>query len=258
MAAQLRRKYLGTRQFSSRDLAVQHDEHHPCWKAAHFLPCTRPPDVLRMHRPQRHTTFGPSARRAFVTTRSGFPTMPSGGLGDDKDTDVSFGTVRCCRLFRHRSSTCNPSQVGRPADCSCVTRRQRCWHHHIRAHWFQRLRTCTTTPTLHFLKSPVFARIRFLSNARSMPFLPKKPVLPSLPLLPGSPTRTTALTLTLMLLVNVSCYVGERTRTSYPEGCSSGGLSVFLYFLCDWINFSSLPDGLRQFLFGDHNHLYVM
>jgi hypothetical protein len=83
-------------------------------------------------------------------------------------------------------------------------------------------------------------------------------VLPSLPLLPGSPTRTTALTLTLMLLVNVSCYVGERTRTSYPEGCSSGGLSVFLYFLCDWINFSSLPDGLRQFLFGDHNHLYVM
>jgi hypothetical protein len=43
LAAQLRRKYFGTRQFSSRDLAVQHDEHHPCWKAAHFLPCTRPP-----------------------------------------------------------------------------------------------------------------------------------------------------------------------------------------------------------------------
>ena len=35
-----------TRQISSRDLAVQRHEHHPCWKAAHFLPCTRPPDVM--------------------------------------------------------------------------------------------------------------------------------------------------------------------------------------------------------------------
>ena len=33
LAAQLRRKYFGIRQFSSRDLAVQRDEHHPCWKA---------------------------------------------------------------------------------------------------------------------------------------------------------------------------------------------------------------------------------
>ncbi len=94
-AAQWRRKYFGTRQFSSRDLAVQHDTNHPCWKAAHFLPCTRPPDVMRMHRPRR-ATFGPSQRRAFVVTRSGFQTMPSGGLGDDNDTaaGASFGTVR--------------------------------------------------------------------------------------------------------------------------------------------------------------------
>ena len=37
-------------------------------------------------------------------------------------------------------------------------------------------------------------------------------------------------------------------------------MSVLLYFMCTWINFSSLPDGLRQFLFGDHNPLlrYVM
>ncbi len=77
-------------------------------------------------------------------------------------------------LFRHRSSTCNPSQVGRHADCSCVTRRQRCWHHHIRAHWFELLHTCTTTPTMHFLKSPVLARIRLLSNARSMPFFSQR------------------------------------------------------------------------------------
>ena len=86
-AAQLREKYFGIRQFSSRDLAVQRDDHHPCWKAAHFLPCTRPPDVLRMHRP-RVATFGPSQHRAFVVTRSGFQTMPSGGLGDEMRTPL--------------------------------------------------------------------------------------------------------------------------------------------------------------------------
>jgi hypothetical protein len=96
LADQLRRKYFGIRQFSSRDLAVQHDEHHPCWKTAHFLPCTRPPDVMRMHGPQRRTTFGLSERRAFVATRSKFQPMPSGGLGDDEDTvaGASFGNVR--------------------------------------------------------------------------------------------------------------------------------------------------------------------
>jgi hypothetical protein len=112
LAAQLRRKYFGTRQFSSRDLAVQHDEHHPCWKAAHFLPCTRPPDVLRMHRPQRRTIFGPSARRAFVATTSGFHTMPYGGLCDDEDTaaGASFGTVRHpSPLVSHFKSRRQPS-----------------------------------------------------------------------------------------------------------------------------------------------------
>ena len=97
MAAQLRRKYFGIRQFSSRDLAVQHDEHHPCWKEAHFLPCTRPPDVMRhLSRPQRRGTFGPSQRRAFVATRSGLQTMPSGGHEHDEDTAAaaSFGDVR--------------------------------------------------------------------------------------------------------------------------------------------------------------------
>ena len=51
LAYQLRRKYFGTRQFSSRDLAVQHGRHHPCWKTTHFLPCSRPPDVIHLHRP---------------------------------------------------------------------------------------------------------------------------------------------------------------------------------------------------------------
>jgi hypothetical protein len=35
-------------------------------------------------------------------------------------------------------------------------------------------------------------------------------------------------------------------------------MSFLLYFMCTWINFSSLPDGLRQFLFGDHKPFYVM
>jgi hypothetical protein len=133
--------------------------------------------------------------------------------------------------------------------------------------WFMTMSTGTssglmksTTPTLLFLKSTALARIRFFSNARSMTFLTKTQVMPSLPLLPGSPTRTSAMTLTLMPLVNVSCCVGERTRTSSTEGCLYGGLSIclsFYTFFWDWINFSSLPDGLRQFLCGDHNPFYA-
>jgi hypothetical protein len=92
------------------------------------------------------------------------------------------------------------------------------------------------------LKSTALARFRFFSNARSMTFLTKKPVMPSMPLLPGSPTRTPALTLTLTLLVNVSCFVGERTRTSYTEGCLYGGLSVFLSF---YISFGTGSTSLR-------------
>jgi hypothetical protein len=122
--------------------------------------------------------------------------------------------------------------------------------------------TKSTTPMLQFLKSTALARIRFFSNARSMTFLTNMLVMPLMPLLSGSPTRTSALTPTLMLLVNVSCCVGERTRTSYTEVCLYRGLSVCLSCYISCATGSQLllatRDGLRQFLFGDHNSFYVV
>ena len=99
LAAQSRRTYNGICHFSSRDRAVQHNSHHPCWKAAYFLPCTRPPDVLRLHRAQRgRINYGPSQRRTFVATRSGLQTMPTGGHEDATApaaiTSASAGPVR--------------------------------------------------------------------------------------------------------------------------------------------------------------------
>jgi hypothetical protein len=98
-AVQSRRTYNGICHFSSRDRAVQHNRHHPCWKAAYFLPCTRPPDVLRLHRAQRgRINYGPSQGRAFVATRSGLQTMPTGGHEDATApaavTSAAAGPVR--------------------------------------------------------------------------------------------------------------------------------------------------------------------
>ena len=45
LADQSRRTYNGICHFFSRDRAAQHNCHHPCWEAAYFLPCTRPPDA---------------------------------------------------------------------------------------------------------------------------------------------------------------------------------------------------------------------
>jgi hypothetical protein len=91
------------------------------------------------------------------------------------------------------------------------------------------------TPLTDWLWKTLKNAIRFLSNARSMTFLTTKPVMPSLPLLPGSPTRTSALTLTLKLFVNVSCFVllgsvhGLPIRRSvYMEDCLYVCLSLFL------------------------------
>jgi len=63
-------------------MTVQRDEQHPCWKAVLFLPCTRPPDVMRLHRSPKRATYGPSERREFVSTLSGLQTMPI----DEDDT----------------------------------------------------------------------------------------------------------------------------------------------------------------------------
>ena len=98
-ADQLGRTYCGIRHLFSRDLIAHRDALHPCWTAAHFLPCTRPPDGMRLYRPQRgRIHHGPSERRAFVSTRSGLQTMPTGGHGDDTApaaaTGAAAGNVR--------------------------------------------------------------------------------------------------------------------------------------------------------------------
>ena len=76
LADLLARMYFWTRPSLSRSLVGR----HPCWTAACFLPCTRPPDItrLRLRRPTRRP--GPSERdapRAYALTRSGFQTMPT-------------------------------------------------------------------------------------------------------------------------------------------------------------------------------------
>ena len=89
LAAQLGRTYCGIRHLFSRDLIAHRDALHPCWTAAHFLPCTRPPDGMRLYRPQRgRIHHGPSERRAFVSTRSGLQTMPTGQGEDEIEEDT--------------------------------------------------------------------------------------------------------------------------------------------------------------------------
>jgi hypothetical protein len=89
LAALLMGTYLGIRHFPSRDLVSRKGCSHPCRQAAFFLPCARPPDVLRLRfgRPRNHR--GAYVRRAFVLTRSGFHTMPSGRGDRDDANDVS-------------------------------------------------------------------------------------------------------------------------------------------------------------------------
>jgi hypothetical protein len=63
LADQLRKPHFGIGPLFSRDLTVQRDEQYPCWKVAYFLPCTRPPDVMRMHRPPKRNLRPFSSQR---------------------------------------------------------------------------------------------------------------------------------------------------------------------------------------------------
>ena len=228
LAAQLRRKYLVTRQISSRDLAVQRHEHHPCWKSAHFLQ-TRPPDVMKFIDEGNALTL---------------EEVLNIGLKYSRDSPSIAMSSLLCELLMLSAPVLAPSAVRVATHLTLRLALQATQAAVMEAPapgiapfaWFMTMSTGTssglmksTTPTLLFLKSTALARIRFFSNARSMTFLTKTPVMPSLPLLPGSPSRSTsALTLTLMPLVNVSCCAGECTRTSSTEGCLFGGLSICL------------------------------
>jgi len=73
---------------------------HPCQQSASHLPCTRPPDRLLPGRPRdsfRGARRG-SHYRAFVSTRSGLATMPTGEHEDDTApaavTSAAAGPVR--------------------------------------------------------------------------------------------------------------------------------------------------------------------
>jgi hypothetical protein len=96
----------------SRDLIAHRDALHPCWTAAHFLPCTRPPDVLRLPRAQRgriHTaplhaaSFGARARAPLLTPPAPERTSPPADLRTALRPPASFGVT----LFA--------INVGRPA-----------------------------------------------------------------------------------------------------------------------------------------------
>ncbi len=124
LADQLRKLHLGIGQIFLRDMTVQCDEQHPCWKAAHFLPCTRPPDVLRLHRAQHgRIHYGPSHRRIFVAHRSGLPTMPTGGREDATApaavTSAAAGPVRRFTPIAPPHDMC-PSAIC--ASCQLCTR----------------------------------------------------------------------------------------------------------------------------------------
>ena len=98
LADLLARMYFWTRHSLSRSLVGR----HPCWTAACFLPCTRPPDItrLRLRRPTRRP--GPSerdARRAFTLTRSGFQTMPGPDADEDTASEAARGDGRVSRYL---------------------------------------------------------------------------------------------------------------------------------------------------------------
>ena len=118
LADLLARMYFWTRPSLSRSLAGR----HPCWTAACFLPCTRPPDLprLRLRRPPRRPgPFARDARRArvFVATRSGFQTMPRRDDKAEATEGAASATARGARAPRFGTrahATMTPPAPERP------------------------------------------------------------------------------------------------------------------------------------------------
>jgi hypothetical protein len=66
LADLLARMYFWTRESLSRSLVAR----HPCWTAACFLPCTRPPDITRLRRLLRFfSQLLPSAHRSALALK---------------------------------------------------------------------------------------------------------------------------------------------------------------------------------------------
>ena len=122
LADLLARMYFWTRPSLSRSLVGR----HPCWTAACFLPCTRPPDLprLRLRRPTRRP--GPSerdARRAYALTRSGFQTMRTRRDEDDITEDAAPATARGARAPRFGTrahATTTPPRAHRVAPAAAL------------------------------------------------------------------------------------------------------------------------------------------
>ena len=104
LADLLPRMYFWTRPSLSRSLAGR----HPCWTAACFLPCTRPPDItrLRLRRPTKRK--GPFARRACLDSVGFSNYAPSRRRGFHR------GGHRFCGSARRRS--CISLPCTRPPD----------------------------------------------------------------------------------------------------------------------------------------------
>ena len=124
LADLLARMYFWTRPSLSRSLAGR----HPCWTAACFLPCTRPPDLprLRLRRPTRRPgPFARDARRArvFVATRSGFQTMPRRDDKAEATEGAASATARGARAPRFGTrahATTTPPRAHRVAPAAAL------------------------------------------------------------------------------------------------------------------------------------------
>ena len=224
-AAQLRRRHRGTCQFSLRDLVVQHAGHHPCWKAAHFLPCTRPPDVLRLPRAQRgRIHYGPSHRRAFVAMGSGFQRMTGGHGAVEDDTAPAVVTDAAAGPGRRYGAAAGPGRR-----FTAVTAQDA--HGPTTATGDPKDSPTATILTPQLFRSTTSALTKSFLTTTSISSVTPKPDLPSCPLLassslnlPPMPMSQTKSFCFYVLLLGANSHFRS-------EGSLSGGL---LFRLCSF------------------------